>query len=388
MFELEKQSVFFEGLAKEHPMLLQNIEIVYENKLSLDASYHSPKQFIFNLNNTLRALVFFFEQSIKNTPSWLKTCVENYRDENRNDYEMLKRLRDLSAHQALIFPKESIVTGLFRVKSSENYLPKIGMGDFNKSGNYSWDLAMRNTEDVFHDLLVFQSMTFMDLEHSAHWECLGVARRWFYHVKHRGKGIDQIVDVYKLTADFSTKLLDHVCNSYAALLKLKNDFTFHKEFSEFNCINTLLEIDLYPSLFSEWWEFDATPLNWGVRINKSKGEFIEQFDKLHRNCYDNLCNSPEMYKILLEKYRDISYEHYFAEENVNEFLSFIHINHWHFKNSFEVDLLTSPISPSEVMMLQRLGKIFLDEYNKDKLCTIASTGKNFKEHLSLLFNKI
>ncbi len=388
MFELEKTSVFFEGLAKEHPMLVQNIEIVYENKLSLDTSYHHPKQFIFNLNNALRSLVFFVGQSTKNTPDWLKSCVEEYRNNNRRDYEILKRLRDVSAHQALIFPKESIVTGLFRIRSSQDYLPKIGFGDFNKPGGYSWDLAMKNTADIFHDLLVFHSITFMDLEHAAYWECLGIARRWFYHVKHKGKGLDDIVDVYKLTSDFSTKLLDHICNSYARHLTLKCDFIFHGELKEFNCINTLLEVDLYPSLFSKWWDCNIEPLNWGVRVNKNKGDVVNNFDVLHQDNYEKLCRTPEAYKSLLEKYRDLSLDGYFTEENVDEFHSFIYLNHWHFKNSFNVDLLTTPISPSEIMSLQRLGKIFMDEYRKEKLCTIASTSKNFKEHLDMLVSKI
>lgn len=388
MFELESKSVFFEGLAKEHPNLIQNIEIVYENKSSLDLSYHNPKQFIFNLNNSLRSLVFFVEHSIKNTPSWLKSCVEEFRNNNRRDYEMIKRLRDVSAHQALIFPKESIVTGLFRIRSSEDYLPKIGYGDFNKAGDYSWDIAMKNTEDVFHDLLAFHSIVFMDLKHAATSECLGIARKWYYHIKHKAKKFDDSVDVYKLTSDFSTKLLDHICHTYAVKLNLKNDFTFYKELKEFNCINTLLEIDLYPTLFSTWWNYEVQPLNWGVRVNKYKGESIKNFDVLHSECFEKLSNTPDSYKSLLYKYKKMSFEEYFAEENVGEFLSFIYINHWHFKNSFEGDLLSQPISPSDVMRLQRLGKIFIEEYNKSKLCTIASTGQNFKEHLSILFEKI
>lgn len=43
MFQLEKSSLFFEGMAKEYPELVQNIEIVHENKMALDESYHTPK---------------------------------------------------------------------------------------------------------------------------------------------------------------------------------------------------------------------------------------------------------------------------------------------------------------------------------------------------------
>ncbi|MDQ2076927.1 hypothetical protein [Marinimicrobium sp. ABcell2] len=137
MFNLEKSSLFFEGMSKSHPELVQNIEIVHENRDSLDISYHNPKLFILNLNNSLRSLLFFIETAIKNSPPWLNSCVNLYRQENREDYEILKKLRDVSAHQALIFPAESIITGLFRIKSSQDYLPKIGMGDSKAPGSYS-----------------------------------------------------------------------------------------------------------------------------------------------------------------------------------------------------------------------------------------------------------
>ena len=46
VFNLEKSSLFFEGMSKSHPELVQNIEIVHENRDSLDVSYHNPKLFI------------------------------------------------------------------------------------------------------------------------------------------------------------------------------------------------------------------------------------------------------------------------------------------------------------------------------------------------------
>jgi hypothetical protein len=56
-------------MASESPITVQNIEIVHENNKFLDISYHNPKLFILNLNNLLRALLFFIEGSIKNTPA-------------------------------------------------------------------------------------------------------------------------------------------------------------------------------------------------------------------------------------------------------------------------------------------------------------------------------
>jgi hypothetical protein len=390
MFELEKSSLFFEGMGEKHPEIVQNIEIVHENKMALDESYHIPKHFILNLNNSLRSLLFFIESSVKNSPSWLHTFVKDYRSQNKRDYEILKRLRDVSAHQALIFPAESIMIGLYRIRSSDEYVAKIGMGDLKGPGSYSWDLAMNNTDEVFHDLLVFHSMTFMDLEHSALNECLGITRKWFFHVKFSNKenSYDEVVDVYEMLCDFSAKLLDSVCLAYAKEVGIEFDMKFHHQMKEFNCVNTLLEIDLYPSLFSKWWECEISPLNYGVRVKMHNGKSISALDEIHSDCYKHLCDSPESYKDNVIKYIELPIEEFLSKENINEFHSFIYFNHWHFKNSFTGGLMEYPISPPEIMRLQRLGKIFVGEFKKEKLCTISSTGIKLKDHLSVLLSKI
>lgn len=390
MFELEKSSLFFEEMAKSHPDVVQNIEIVHENKMSLDESYHHPKHFILNLNNSLRSLLFFIENAIKNSPGWLHSCVTKYRKDNQREYGILKRLRDVSAHQALIFPSESIITGLYRIRSSEEYVAKIGMGDLKGPGDYSWDLAMKNTDEVFHDLLVFHSMAFMDLEHAALNECLGITRKWFFHIKFSNKTTeyDEVIDVYEIICSFSSKLLDSVCKAYAKDISIQFEGSFHNQMKEFNCVNTLLEVDLYPSLFSEWWECDMSPLSYGVRVRKYAGDSIRANDEIHHDCYKNLCDSPDSYKRLLTKYHALEVDEFLNEKNLNEFHSFIYFNHWHFKNSFDGGLMEYPIEPSEIMHLQRLGKIFLGENRKEKLCTIASTGNDLKEHFGTLANKI
>lgn len=390
MFQLEKSSLFFEGMAKDNPDVVQNIEIVHENKMALDESYHAPKHFILTLNNSLRSLLFFIENSIKNSPSWLHLSVKAFREQHRREYDILKRLRDVSAHQALIFPAESILTGLYRVISGKEYVAKIGMGDLKGPGSYSWDLAMKDTDEVFHDLLVFHSMAFMDLEHCAFKECLGITRKWFFHVKFssRSTSYDEIVDVYEILCEFSTRLLDSVCLAYAEEKGIQFNMTFHSPMKEFNCVNTLLEIDLYPSLFSEWWKSEISPLNYGVRVKKYAGDSIKAYDEIHYDCYKSLCDSWKSYKNLLMKYRDLPVEEYLSEENLDEFHSFIYFNHWHFKNSFKGGLMEYPIEPSEIMHLQRLGKIFLGEHKKEKLCTIASTGDDLKKQFGVLCQKI
>jgi len=268
MFELEKSSLFYEQMASEHPALVQNIEIVNENRTQLDVTYHEPKKFILEINNLLRSILFLVEYSVKNSPDWLSSSIKSFREDSRHDYEILKYLRNVSAHQKLILPDESLVSGLYRIKSQGNYLLKLGFGDHNNPGSYSRDFTLNNTENIFHDLLVFPSLAFMDLEHCALGECLGVTRKWFFKVKFRTKKelFDETVDVHKLTSVFSGKLLDCICEAYAQENRITYSGSWEPEsLEEHNYINTLLEIDIYPSLFSKWWEGKCAPLNYAVR---------------------------------------------------------------------------------------------------------------------------
>ncbi len=390
MFELESTSPFFEQLAQEEPLLVQNIELVHENKMQLDISYHNPKRFILNLNNLLRSTLFFVETSIKNTPHWLKNEVDIYRNKNVKEYEILKYLRNISAHQALIFPEESLISGLYRIRSEIDYKLKLGLGDHDKPQEYSRDLALKNTQDIFHDILVFQNLAFMDLEHSSLGECLGITRKWFFDVKIKKKSFSfsGVIDVYHIVCTFATQLLDRVCEAYAGKNDIKFSTKFSHEFSEYNFINTILEIDLYPSLFSEWWEGNIEPLNFGTLAERNEGDKHWLQDQWHKYSYSNLCDNAESYKTLLIKYSNLSHNEYFEEKNLSEFTSFVNLNHWHLKKAFNAHLTNTPFNPSEIMKLQRLGKIFISEYKKQKLCSIQLTCESFKEHLSSLVKKL
>jgi hypothetical protein len=46
MFDLARSSLFFERMDAEHPTVVQNIDIVNENKRLMDTTYHQPKHFI------------------------------------------------------------------------------------------------------------------------------------------------------------------------------------------------------------------------------------------------------------------------------------------------------------------------------------------------------
>ncbi|CAD6509597.1 hypothetical protein LMG28727_00258 [Paraburkholderia kirstenboschensis] len=76
-------SLFFEQLSRDHPTILQNIEIVNENKIGLDESYHQPTHFILNLNNLLRSLRFFTEFSNLTDAIKLQRLVDIFMSEYR-----------------------------------------------------------------------------------------------------------------------------------------------------------------------------------------------------------------------------------------------------------------------------------------------------------------
>lgn len=386
MFDLQKSSLFFEQMGAAHPTLVQNIEIVHENKLLLDAAYHVPKRFILHLNNLLRSLLFFIENSIKNSPVWLHDAVTSFKNAHEDQFEKLRYLRNVSAHQKLVFPDESIVVGLFRLRSSGSYVLKLGFGDHNKPGKYAWDLALKNTDEIFHDMLAFSSITFMDLEHSSLGECLGITRRWYFKVKFKSnsRSYNEVLDVYDLCSTFSAALLDHVCNAYAAHKSIKFDGTFSVGLAEHNHINTLLELDLYPTLFSEWWEDKCNAMNFGVRSALHDGAIAQSSDEFHTWVFANLSPDIATYKKSLERFATLEPKDIFEKDTFGEFLSFITVNHWHFKRAFNVSIMNSPISPSDIMMLQRYGGVFIDEYRKEKLCTIQSS----KEQLNAQIRKM
>ncbi|WP_266180841.1 hypothetical protein [Dyella humicola] len=390
MFELERESDFFRCMSCERALLVQNVEILFDNKLLLDASYHHPKDFILNLNNCLRSMLFFVESSTKNAPDWLKTCVSVYREKNLDKYEMLKNLRDVSMHQALIFPKESLVMGLYRIKSQANYVLKIGIGDHGGPGEYAWDIAMMNSEDIFHQMLVFHSMTFMDLEHSALAECLGMTRKWFFkmHFKNKRRTFDETIDVYNLFCDFANGLLDEVCEAFAERKGIRNSIRFTASQSEHNHVNTILEIDLYPSLFKDWWEDEGMePLNAGIRLWRWRGRRLEAVDAAHKRHFGALSTSADDYVQALKRYAAMSDDEVSAESTFDGFFSFVNLNDWHAKRAFGHYMENSSVDPSEVMTVHRLGRVYTDDLMSGRK-EVAVSGERFRTYIQDLALKL
>ncbi|MFC3460561.1 hypothetical protein [Massilia haematophila] len=383
MFDLATSSFFFERMNEQHSTIVQNIDIVNENITTLNTTYHRPKQFILSLNNTLRSLLFFIEYSKKNSPPWLKSAVVDFVERNKKNYETFKHLRNVSAHQKLIFPAESLVGGLFRIRSQTHYLLKLGLGDHNGPRAYAPDMALKNTEDIFSDLLTFSSVVFMDLEHSSFGECLGVTRKWFYKVnlKYDNEKINEIVDAYDLATTFSSLLLDELCYSYGTQKGLRYDTPFSRKLAEHNNINTLLELDLYPSLFKIWWEEDITPLNYGIQADLLNGRQHNASDEYYSWIFKNLTTNSDEYRTKLPKFAKLDPDLIFSDEHIMDFLSFIINNHWHFKRAYLVDFTKSPVSPAEIMKPQRIGKILIAEYQTKKACTISSAKTQLNDHI-------
>jgi len=274
--------------------------------------------------------------------------------------------------------------GLFRIYSEREYKLKLGHGEHNKPGSYARDIALKNTAEIFDDLLSFPSIAFMDLEHSAFGECLGITRRWFYKVdyKFESEHVREAIDVYAVTTIFSSSLLDHVCSSYA----IKEATQFEKPFTikraDHNNVNTLLELDLYPSLFSKWWKGEITPLNFGVSEDRKRGRQHIVSDEYYTWVYDHLTETPRNYTEKLLKFAKLEPEAIFKEEHVMDFLSFVTNNHWHFKKAFPDGFTKFELAPSKVMTLQRLGRAFLDEQRTGKSCAINKAKVQLNDHIA------
>ncbi|CAJ0700033.1 hypothetical protein LMG19089_02492 [Ralstonia edaphis] len=391
MFELEKTSLFFESFGRDAPEIVQNIEICHENKISLDTTYHKPKHFILHLNNLFRSVLFLMEYCSKRPEQWLTSAIDQFKRDHDENHEIFKHLRNVSSHQKLVFPRESLVSGLYRIQSNKQYKLKLGFGKHNGPQSYAPDLALRNTEDIFHELNTLNFLMFMDLEHSAISECLGVTRKWFFNVniKNKTHNIKKMVDVYALSSQFTELLLNCLCSAYAKQKGIKAEKNFDYSLPEFNFVNTLLEIDLYPSLFSQWWEIDeVSPLNCGALAALHEASLHEGSDHFYKGIYTALCSTKNEYADRLKKFGELSIDDTLSDSNFEEFIQFIYANHWHYKNCFGGDFREQPIDAGDIMYIQRLGKMFLEENLKGKKCTAHGTFDKLQTHLRTLYAQI
>jgi hypothetical protein len=350
--------------------ILFNLEILFDNKIDVDVNFHDPKKFIICINNFIRNIVFFVEKAskLKTKYLWLYDCLKEYREKNEVSFSLLVKLRNDSVHQELIVPQGALSFGLYRIKSSDEYIYKLGLGNITDIENLSPKYIFTPTNDIFHELLILHYLLFIDLEHSALNECLGISRSWKTKIKiknsDREKSEQKVVDLYKLAVDFFYEMFNSVIEAYAVNRgEVIKTFNFKKE-SEYNCINTLLEIDLYPDLFSKLWESEIYPIN-----IKERFEYFASLTCINRNKYiikifDKIPKRKVQLEESIKKFMNFSLVNCEKQEDYDDFLGFIMLPHWYIK-CIGIDEIMNSIGISKITELFRLSKAYISKYNSN-----------------------
>jgi hypothetical protein len=331
VLEFVKGSAFFRKFEKEFPQVVLNMEMLFENKLAVDSAYHKPKNFILAYNNLLSSLIFFRNTMATLACVPLKEAVDAFVADHAEHFAVLSRLRNLSAHQKMIVPAEAFAVGLYRIRDGMEYVLKIGMEQLDKPFRPARNFYMQNTHDVFHQLLLFHFLTMMDLEHTALGESLGITRRWYYHVDFEFDRIRKVktLDIYELATEFTGMLLDSVCETYARMRGLRTAAPFFVKLPKYNFVNTLLEIDLYPNLFEQWWGGKMKPSNFGCHIDFETTVRVGGELGFYRDEYSRLSSSLEDYLARVEKYSSVDLSITDQPEEFDRYLGFVILHHWH-----------------------------------------------------------
>jgi len=365
--EFPKSEKVFKDMSVHALDVLLNLELLFKNKLNLDKVYHEPDNFIIECNNIIRNIAFVIESGLKLKTKypWLYEFLNDYRNNNSDQYYILKKIRDNSMHQELFISDGAIDFGLYRVMDQMNYKLKIGMGDLDKIGRMPKYYIYTETELFFQKLLTMHYYLFMDLEHSALWECLGVTRFWKAEVKFKDrneKNRKEIIDIYVLITSTVSNLINGITEAYCKF----RDMEFKKfnisDYSKYNFINTILEIDLYPLWFSRLWGQSIKPLNWKYAL-----EYNLVDKTIHRNdfiikVYENLPDTRDELLKLLKRYKNIRIENFKDQSDYDKFISFILLPHFYFKNIGIEDILER-IDFDEIIKIQKMGEKFVEEIN-------------------------
>jgi hypothetical protein len=331
MLEFVSWSPFFRHLAKEFPQVALNIEMLFENKLAVDSHYHEPKQFVLAYNNLLGSLSLFVNTMTTLNCKPLKSATDGFVSALAEEYTILRRLRDLSAHQKLVVPQEAFAVGLYRIQSGTEYILKIGLGQLDRPIAVREAFFMKNTRDVFHQLLLLHFLTFIDLEHAVLGECLGITRKWYYKVDYKwnGRTVKRVVDIYDMATSFTTKLMDCACAAYAEYRSLRTPKPFFCRLPPYNFVNTLLEIDLYPNLFSQWWGDNVEPSGFGSLIDYEIRRRIENQLGTYQDEYARLSTDLDAYRKNIDRFSNLDHTVLERPAEFDQFLGFIHLHHWH-----------------------------------------------------------
>lgn len=327
------------------------LEVLFHNKLELARYYHNPNMFFMMCNNSISVIETFINrgQKQKGKNDWYYEGVNSFIRDNNKYYQILRDLRNKTMHFEMIIPENAISFGLYRIKSDSSYIQKIGMGNDKRSNELPPFRLAQKSEVLFHDLLQMHYLFFIDIEHSALGECLGLTRRWFVNAtytedkqKHKEK-----IDLY----DFLSICYQYVFNSVCLAFSQKTGIEYTKmklhESSEYNFVNTFLEIDLYPSLFKKWWATSGEPLNWGSILDYRNAMEVNERIQVSEKVFSLLPKTIDDYFNMLDKFKKIQIEDFKSQDDYNLFIYFVSVQHWFIKplnilqliDKFNIDLL-------------------------------------------------
>lgn len=384
-------------MAEEAIDVLLNLELLYKNKIRLDLEYHEPDNFLLESNNLIRNAIFVIEKATKSKTQypWLKNYIHEFIQDNKNDYQILKTMRNNSMHQEFLISKATIEFGLYKIVSSGEYVFKLGMGDFNKEANIHPSYLYSSTSSFFQEILFLHQYLFIDLERNAFNECLGVTRRWLCRVTYKSddkthKTVD--LDIYDTITKFVSNLIFGISNAFKEAYSLDEDRLLSCYIAEkYNCINTILEVDLYPEFFKQQWGAEIQPLN--VRFDKDYWDY-NQYNVRNKGYLELINNLPKLrdeYFSMLEKYSSIKIEDFQSQQEYNQYVYFITFPHFYIKNFLNSNNIFK-INLSLFKLIQKFGLEYVksvdqnfdgvdnEEKNKN-LRKIGSAIMKLREHL-------
>ena len=390
--EFPKQNSTLNEMFNDAVDIVMNLEILFKNFLSLQKSYHEPDNFLIECNNIIRNIVFLIEKSKKSKSkySWLYSFIKEFISNNQEEIILLKKIRDNSMHQELLVSEGAIVSGLYRINSEVEYTLKLGMGDVNKKRKINLSYVYSRTEKIFQKLLFMHYYAMIDLEHSASGECLGITRFWIANIKFKdisGKTCNQEIDLFEIISNVTDKLVNGIIDSYSNFKKIKKSNIVIKIDSEYNFVNTLLEIDLYPKLLSKFWGYEVIPNNWKYQIDIIDYKNRKTMDIAMYNAYHHIPKKLDELLILIKRYCNIEIENFESQEDYDQFISFILLPHFfvkqfvNLKTIFTVDLKL-------LLELQDKAEIFISSVN-EKFDEVSNDFKNKElNKLKLIIKKV
>jgi hypothetical protein len=388
ILELKNSHPLFNAMSRDAIDVLFNIEILLNNKFDLDYNYHDPLKFIVNINNFIRNIDFVIEKAskLKSKYLWLYNSISQFKQDYNEDYELMRNLRNSSVHKELLIPEGAFAVGLYRINTRSDYKYKLGFGQIKDLSNLPIEYVFSSTYDIFHKLLTFHYLMFMDIKHSALNECLGISRSW--KIKYSYKSSKKIkleitTDIYNKTIEYFDNLITYILNGYSESISqsIPNRKMFN--YSEYNFINTILEVDLYPCLFSKLWENDITPLNWKESIDYNNHIDISTRNEKIIELYKHLPNNKFEYVDLLTKYSNFQLSLCENQQEYDLFIGFILFPHWFIK-VLEPDSIMK-IDTSLIYQIQTKSIIYCEKYNTNfEKTSIAEKDENIKTITILL----